>query len=111
MVQENLSSCTAVVCYNDIIAYHLINVLMQLDYQLPESMAVTAFDNTYFSNSDILTITTLSHHPHEMGTKAAHMLLNKIKGLPVHAQEAQWYLNLKESTSAALPKQHHSIYP
>lgn len=111
MVQENLSSCTAVVCYNDIIAYHLINVLMQLDYQLPESMAVTAFDNTYFSNSDILTITTLSHHPHEMGTKAAHMLLNKIKGLPVHAQEAQWYLNLKESTSVALPKQHHSIYP
>lgn len=103
MVQESLSSCTAVVCYNDIIAYHLINVLLQLGYQLPDSMAVTAFDNTYFSNSDILTITTLSHQPHEMGTKAARMLLNKIKGLPVHAQETRWYLNLKESTSTLLP--------
>lgn len=98
MVQKALAPCTAVVCYNDIIAYHLINVLLAFDYHLPGDMAVTAFDNTYFSNSDILTITTLSHRPHEMGTKAAKSLLNKIKGLPVHTQEAGWNLNIKEST-------------
>ncbi len=98
IVQDTLAACTAVVCYNDIIAYHLINVLLALDYRLPEDMAVTAFDNTYFSNSDILTITTLSHHPHEMGTHAAEAMLHKLKGLPVHSLEARWNLNQKEST-------------
>ncbi|MCI8269282.1 MAG: substrate-binding domain-containing protein [Lachnospiraceae bacterium] len=98
MVQEALSFCTAVVCYNDILAYHLVDVLLQSGYHLPQEMAVTAFDNTYLSNSDILTITTLSHLPHEMGTRAAVTLLNKWKGLPVHSQEVRWNLNQKEST-------------
>ncbi len=100
IVLDSLSSCTAVVCYNDILAYHLVNVLLQDGYRLPRDMAVTAFDNTYLSNSDILTITTLSHRPHEMGTRAASTLLKKIKGLPVHSQEVPWHLNLKESTGA-----------
>lgn len=100
MVQESLSSCTAVVCYNDILAYHLVGVLMQAGYRLPGDMAITAFDNTYLSNSDILTITTLSHLPHEMGTRAAQTMLRKLKGLSVHSQEVRWYLNRKESTGA-----------
>lgn len=100
MVQESLSSCTALVCYNDILAYHFIDVLLQCGYRLPQDMAVTAFDNTYLSNSDILTITTLSHLPHEMGIRAADTLLRKWKGLPVHAQEVGWNLNQKESTGA-----------
>ncbi len=98
VVQDTLSSCTAVVCYNDVIAYHLIDALLSAGFCLPQDMAITAFDNTYLSNSNILTVTTLSHEPHEMGTKAAAMLLGKLKGLPVHAQETRWQLNLKEST-------------
>ena len=97
IVQE-LSSCTAIVCYNDVLAYHLVQVLLQSGYQLPRDIAVTAFDNTYLSNSDILTITTLSHLPHEMGTRAASTMLKKLKGLPVHSQEVRWNLNQKEST-------------
>lgn len=100
IVQKTLSSCTAVVCYNDLLAYHLINVLLHMGYSLPRDIAVAAFDNTYFSNSDILTITTLSHRPHEMGTKAAQAMIRKLKGLPVHAQETRWELTQKESTEA-----------
>lgn len=99
MVQE-LSSCTAIVCYNDVLAYHLVRVLIRSGYRLPGDVAVTAFDNTYLSNSDILTITTLSHLPHEMGTRAANTMLRKLKGLPVHSQEVRWNLNQKESTEA-----------
>lgn len=98
MLPEVLSSCTAVVCYNDIIAYYLIDVLLQAGYSLPRDMAIAAFDNTYFSNSDILTVTTLSHRPHEMGTRAADAILAKLKGLPAYSQEIPWELNLKEST-------------
>lgn len=98
MVKSSLSSCTAVVCYNDLIAYYLIEVLMDAGYRLPADMAIAAFDNTYLSNSDILTVTTLSHIPHEMGTRAAEMMIHKKNGLPVTSQETRWVLNLKEST-------------
>lgn len=100
IMEELLSSCTAVVCYNDVIAYYLVGELTLAGYRLPADMAVAAFDNTYFSNSDILTVTTLSHSPHEMGTKAAQTILHKLNGLPAVSQETRWKLNLKESTQA-----------
>lgn len=99
---RDLSSCTAIVCYNDFLAYHLANVLLQSGFQIPDDISLAAFDNTYLSNSDILSITTLSHQPHEMGVRAADTLLKKLKGLPVHSQEARWNLNQKESTGAAM---------
>lgn len=43
------------------IAYFLIKELNLAGYHLPDDMAIGAFDNTYLSNSQILTLTTLSH--------------------------------------------------
>lgn len=80
------------------IAYYLLRELRQAGYHLPDDMAVTAFDNTYLSNYGPLSITTLAHRPHEMGTKAAQTVINKMRGLPVNSQEIPWSLNLKEST-------------
>jgi len=98
-IAESLSDCTAVVCYNDLIAYNLIKELSLAGYRLPADMAVTAFDNTYLSNSGLFSITTLSHKPHEMGTRAAQMMIDKLKGLPAIPQEVPWTLNPKESTT------------
>lgn len=98
IAEESLNSCTAVICYNDMIAYYLLRELRQAGYHLPDDMAVTAFDNTYLSNYGPLSITTLAHRPHEMGTKAAQTVINKMRGLPVNSQEIPWSLNLKEST-------------
>ncbi len=102
MAEEALAGCTAVICYNDIIAYHLISVLQLAGYQLPGDMAIAAFDNTYLSNSNILTVTTLSHKPHEMGTRAAQAMISRLKGLPAQPQEAPWKLNQKESTQSGV---------
>lgn len=98
IVQESLDSCTAVVCYNDIIAYFLIKELNLAGYQLPDDMAIVTFDNTYLSNSALLAFTTLTHKPHEMGTRAAQMMVDKLKGFPVVPQELSWKLRTKEST-------------
>ena len=97
-VQDNLSSCTAVVCYNDLIAYQLIGELKAAGYQLPEDMAVVAFDNSYLSDSGILTVTTVSHKAHEMGILAAQAMITKRKGLPVLSSEVLWTLNIKASS-------------
>lgn len=99
IAKESLTSCTAVVCYNDMIAFYLMQELRQAGYRLPEDMAVTAFDNTYLSNYGPVSVTTLSHKPHEMGTLAAKTLIQRLKGLPADPQEVPWKLNLKESTA------------
>lgn len=101
-IRRSLSGCTAVICYNDILAYHLQKELRLEGFHLPEDMAVAAFDNTYLSDGEGLSITTLSHRPHEMGRKAARALLDKLKGLPVSSQEVPWQLNIKESTRKKL---------
>lgn len=97
-----LSSCTAVVCYNDLIAYHLIQELHFAGYHIPEDIAVASFDNTYLSTSGTPTITSLSHRPHEMGKRAAQALLEQIRGLPTSPQEIPWKLNIRESTALTL---------
>lgn len=99
IAEETLSSCTAVVCYNDMIAFYLVQELIRAGYRIPEDMAVTAFDNTYLSNYGPVSVTTLSHRSHEMGTLAAKTLIQRLKGLPASPQEVPWKLNLKESTN------------
>lgn len=98
-VLESLDSCTAVICYNDMIAYFLIKELGLAGYRLPADMALTAFDNTYLSSSGILYFTTLTHRSHEMGTAAAQMMIRRLKGSPAISQEIPWRINLKESTT------------
>ena len=98
MILESLTACTAVVCYNDLIAYYLVEELLLAGYRLPVDLAIAAFDNTYLSNSDILTMTTLSHKPHHMGQAAAEAMIQMLKGLPVTSRETDWELNRKEST-------------
>ena len=98
IAKEALSSCTAVVCYNDMIAYYLIQELRLAGQKLPEDMSVASFDNTYLSSSERLTITSLSHRLHETGTEAARMMIRKLKGLPVQSVELPWELREKQST-------------
>ena len=97
-IKESLTDCTAVVCYNDEIAYWLIRELQLLGYELPQDMTVVSFDNTYLSTSGPLSVTSLSHKLHETGQTAAQMIIDKLKGLPVVSQEIPWFLVERESS-------------
>ncbi len=97
-IKDSLKNCTAIICYNDEIAYWLIRELYTLGYKIPTALSITAFDNTYLSNSDQFSFTTLSHKPHEMGNKVALTMIEKLKGFPVISQEIPWTLISKEST-------------
>lgn len=98
MAAEVLRDCTAVICYNDILAWHLIRVLGRKGLQLPGEMAVAAFDNTYLSRTEELPFTTLTHTPHEMGQRAAALMIQRLKGLPAQSQEVPWEILIREST-------------
>ncbi len=98
IIHESLENCTAVICYNDMIAYYLIQELRLSGHRLPDDMSVASFDNTYLSSSERLTITSLSHRIHETGTEAARMMVRRLKGLPVQSVELPWELRVKQST-------------
>lgn len=99
IIQDTLSDCSAVICYNDEIAYWLATELPLAGFQLPMDMAITSFDNTYLSDSNRLPITGLSHVPHIVGQTIARECTRQNKGLPVESQTIPWDLLIKRSSS------------
>ena len=87
-----LKDCSAVICYNDEIAYWFQYVLQTHYPQLAKDMTITAFDNTYLTSQLTSSITTLSHHFDEIGSAAAIMLMDRIKGKLVISSQIPWFL-------------------
>lgn len=96
-IKEHLPGCTAVICYNDEIAYWLIKELSYVGILIPRDISVVCFDNTYLSELSKVRITTLTHKPHEMGSCVAETMIRMLQGIPVVSQEIPWELVQKES--------------
>lgn len=88
---------TAVVCYNDEIAYWLIKELSYRNLRVPEDISIVCFDNSYLSELSPVQITSLSHKNHEMGTTAADAILKLMKGSSASPQKLPWHLTAKRS--------------
>ena len=100
-VAKQLNGSTAVICYNDEIAYWLIKELSYKNLRVPEDISVVCFDNTYLSELSSVQITSLSHKSHEMGTTIAESILKLMKGSPVSSQKIPWHLDIKRSSGSA----------
>lgn len=98
--KEQLSGCTAVICYNDEIAYWLVKELSYAGIRVPKDLSVVCFDNSYLSDLSRVRITTLTHRPHEMGRRVADTMVQLLKGVPAISQEIPWELVRKESDAA-----------
>lgn len=96
-IARQLGGCTAVICYNDEIAYWLIKELNYRNLRVPEDVSVVCFDNTYLSELSAVQITSLSHQRHEMGVAAAEMLLNLMRSLAAPSRKLPWKLVEKRS--------------
>ena len=100
-IRERLSGCSAVICYNDEIAYWLMKELFYAHIQVPRDISVVCFDNSYLSDLSKVRITTLTHKPHEMGNCVAETMIRLLQGIPVVSQEIPWELVRKESDGPA----------
>lgn len=76
---ESKKMIDAIVCYNDEVAYKIIEKLGQIGVRVPEDISVTGFDDSYFSNSCFVKITTVSHPKDLLGEEAAKILLQMLK--------------------------------
>lgn len=97
-VKQSLQDVTAIVCYNDEIAFSLIKVLTSLGIRVPEDIAVVSFDNSSYSEFCSVKITSLAHGSKHIGRIAAERLVDMLGGKQVQSEAVRWVLVEKESS-------------
>ena len=95
-LQNRLGDATAVVCYNDEIAYRLIQILLETGRRVPEEVAVVSFDNSYLSQLGPVFITSLSHRS-RMGRAAAEQMVILLRGKNARSRFLEWDLVVRNS--------------
>ncbi|MGA8089407.1 MAG: LacI family DNA-binding transcriptional regulator [Terracidiphilus sp.] len=97
---------TALLCYNDIAAIGAIRAFMNRGLQVPADVSVVGFDDIQSAAFHNPSLTTIRQPLSQMGTTAARILLQRIRGqatfpdfVPIHPE-----LVIRESTSPPNPK-------
>ena len=100
------SDFTALVAYNDISAIGAIRAFMNHGHRVPEDISVVGFDDIQGAAYHNPSLTTIRQPLHQMGTVAARILLQRIRGqatfpdvVPIHPE-----LIIRESTCPPNPK-------
>ena len=96
-IKERLPASSAVICYNDEIAYHLIKDIQSMGKKVPKDFAVVSFDNSYYSRICPVPITSLGHKAGTMGTQAASKLLDLLRGKEARSSAIPWNLVIRAS--------------
>jgi len=66
---------TAIVCYNDQLAIHVIDYLKSKGVRVPEDISVTGFDNYQIGEYFTPSLTTMNHEKERMGADAAETII------------------------------------
>ncbi len=79
-ILNRVESCTALFCYNDLIAFQLIKILTQKGIRVPEDVSIISIDDSDLALHSEVPITSLPHPKEKLGAKAAEVLLQLIAG-------------------------------
>jgi LacI family transcriptional regulator, repressor for deo operon, udp, cdd, tsx, nupC, and nupG len=90
---------TAVFAVSDLLAIGALKEINASGLHVPNDIAVIGFDKIDFSNMTNPALTTIAQPMHKMGTIAARMLIEKIKGEDVESMILDHELVIRESTS------------
>jgi len=95
---ERLRGCDGIVCYNDQIAYGVIDLLQKHNVRVPEDVLVIGFDDSSISEYSPVKITSFVHPKVEMGRAAANKLIHMLRSsepeqplvldMPLHEKES-----------------------
>lgn len=97
-IQQKLTSCSAVICHNDEIAYWLIKLLTRCGIRVPDEISVTGFDNSYLSTLSAPQITTAGADTAAIASAVVTLLTSRLQGKNVTSQSLSLRLYEREST-------------
>ena len=78
-VLKRLGDSTAVLCYNDELAYMLIEGCLKKGIDIPGELSVASIDNSYLAQICHVPITSFTHPKEGLGTEAAKKLIHMIE--------------------------------
>jgi LacI family transcriptional regulator, repressor for deo operon, udp, cdd, tsx, nupC, and nupG len=90
---------TAVFAVSDLLAIGALKEINNNGLNAPNDIAVVGFDKIDFSNMTHPTLTTIAQPMYKMGTMAAKMLIDQIRGEKVESIFLEHELVIRESTS------------
>lgn len=70
---------TAIVCYNDQIAFCVLQAIRDLGLKVPEDISIVGYDDSDIATTSEVKLTTIRHPKYEMGKRAARYLINMIE--------------------------------
>lgn len=70
---------TAFFCYNDAIAFQVLQAARDCDLKVPEDISIIGYDDSSLATATEVKLTTIKHPKIDMGKKAARMLLDIIE--------------------------------
>lgn len=79
-ILNRVEECSALLCYNDQIAFQLIRMLTERGIRVPEDVSVIGMDDSDLALHSEIPITSLPHPKEKLGEKAAEVLLDMIVG-------------------------------
>jgi len=82
-VKDRLKGCTAVFCYNDLVAGMLMQMLRASGVKLPDEMSVVGMDDSDLAKIGVdgVTIASIPHPKSKLGQKAAQNMIRLIHGV------------------------------
>lgn len=75
---------TAVICFNDELAYGMMQELQRSGYRIPEDFSLISFDGSYRRRYISPELTCISNRPEYHGELLAKTLIDVIEGKPFH---------------------------
>ena len=97
-ILKRLDGCTACVCYNDEIAYNLVNILKKAGKRVPEDISVTGIDNSVLAEFCPVPLTSLKNPVEELGRAAARKMTGCIlRGEKMETEEFEPELVMRNS--------------
>lgn len=92
---------TAIVCFNDMQALAVMTALRELNIKIPEEISIVGNDDIYYAKIYPVPLTTIRAPQHEIGKKAAEILIRNIESskiLPVERVVLETEFVVREST-------------
>jgi LacI family transcriptional regulator len=96
--------CTAIVCYNDIVAIGVMRALREHHMRVPEDVSVVGFDDIQAAAFQNPSLTTIRQPLRKMGATAARILLQRIRGAEAGVETVSMYPELVIRESTAPPR-------
>lgn len=97
-VLKQIGNNTAVVCYNDEIAFGLEKCLLSVGKRIPRDVAIVSFDNSNLSRIAPVPITSLSYEDRNIGGIAAQKLVDILSGKKISSEVVPWAFIQRESS-------------